>query len=242
MNTELSSTVFNGETKQLMRAGFIFSISMAIITIITFAFAMIAIPISGANAPDGGIQYPYLDTLQQFPRDYIWQFSALFLIINYLVQYSIIHSSVRENKKIFTQIGLIFAIMSGLTLLITYFTQVTIVPISLQSNETQGIALITQYNPHGLFIALEELGYILMILSFIALIPVFNIKEKYCKPINIVYGIAVVLVIIALSLISFQYGIDRKDRFEVIIISISWLVLIVNSILLSRLFSKYIKE
>jgi hypothetical protein len=77
MNTELSSTVFNGETKQLMRAGFIFSISMAIITIITFAFAMIAIPISGANAPDGGIQYPYLDTLQQFPRDYIWQFSAL---------------------------------------------------------------------------------------------------------------------------------------------------------------------
>lgn len=31
--------------------------------------------------------------------------------------------------------------------------------------ETEGITLLTQYNAHGIFIALEELGYLLMSLS-----------------------------------------------------------------------------
>ena len=37
----------------------------------------------------------------------------------------------------------------------------------------------------------------------------------------------------ALSLITINYGLDRQDRFEVAVISINWLVLIINSVLLS---------
>jgi hypothetical protein len=33
--------------------------------------------------------------------------------------------------------------------------------------ETDGIALITQYNEHGLFIAMEELGYITMSIALV---------------------------------------------------------------------------
>jgi hypothetical protein len=42
------------------QVGFYSALSTAIITLITFAFAMTAIPISGANCPGGGIEYPYL--------------------------------------------------------------------------------------------------------------------------------------------------------------------------------------
>jgi hypothetical protein len=42
------------------------------------------------------------------------------------------------------------------------------------------------------------------------------------------------------SMISIQYGLDRKDRFEIVSLSIAWLVLIVNGILLSIYFKKEI--
>jgi len=38
-------------------------------------------------------------------------------------------------------------------------------------------------------------------------------------------------------LISFNFGLDRKDRFEVVAISINWLVLIINGALLSYFFA-----
>jgi hypothetical protein len=43
--------------------------------------------------------------------------------------------------------------------------------MSLMNGQAQGIALLTQYNPYGVFIVLEELGYLLMSLSFLFLAP-----------------------------------------------------------------------
>ncbi len=36
-----------------------------------------------------------------------------------------------------------------------------------------------QYNPHGLFIALEEIGYVMMAVSFFAVAPVFFGERRY---------------------------------------------------------------
>ncbi len=33
-------------------------------------------------------------------------------------------------------------------------------------NETEGIPLMTQYNEHGIFIAMAELGFVLMSVAF----------------------------------------------------------------------------
>ena len=242
MNDVPEIRTFNYQNNRQMYAGYVISIIMAITTFITFVFAMIAVPISGAFAPDGGISYPYLETLQQFPRDYIWQYLALVLVVIYLIQFSIIHSSTNENKKSYSQIALLFSVLSTIVLLITYYTQISVVPVSLLNNETQGIALLTQYNPHGLFIALEELGYILMIISFVALVPIFQGKGKLVGSIRTIYIVASAIVLIALIILSIQYGIDRKDRFEVIIISVAWLVLIINSILIGKLFKSHLKK
>ena len=50
-----------------------------------------------------------------------------------------------------------------------YFVQFSMVPVSLMNGQSEGIALLTQYNPYGVFIVLEELGYLLMSLSFVFL-------------------------------------------------------------------------
>ena len=44
---------------------------------------------------------------------------------------------------------------------------------SILLGETEGFALLTQYNPHGVFIALEDLGYFLMGMAFVFLGALF---------------------------------------------------------------------
>jgi hypothetical protein len=216
--------------------GFYAAILTAIITVVTFGFAITAIPDAGANCRENCITYPYLDTLAQFPVDYRWMLPAIGLLLVYIILMAAIHAYAAIPRKIFSQIGLLFALIATVTLLIDYFVQFSVVPVSLMNDETEGITLLTQYNPHGLFIALEELGYLMMSLSFVFVAFVFTTKNRLEAAIRRVFIVGFVLAAIALVIISFMYGLDRQDRFEVIIISINWLVLLINGILLSMVF------
>jgi hypothetical protein len=106
------------------------------------------------------------------------------------------------------------------------------------SGEQEGITLLTQYNPHGVFIVLEELGYIMMSLSFLFVAPVFANKTRLESSIRWIFVSAFVLTIIAFTLTTLNRGLDRQDNFEIAVISIDWLVLVVNGILLSMVFRR----
>src|SRR3972149_1539900 len=218
--------------------GFYTAIFTVIMTVVTFGFAITAIPISGANCGDLCIEYPYLNTLSQFPKDYLWMPPAIILTLGYLMLMVCIHVYASSQRKIFSQIGLAFALLTTMVLVGDYFVQFSVVPISLMSGETDGITLLTQYNAHGVFIVLEELGYLLMSLSFLFMAPLFIRGNRLESAIRWVFVISFLLTLIAFTLISFNYGLDRQDRFEVALISIDWLVLIINGILLGILFKR----
>lgn len=240
MNNNTEAPLWNTVENPKLLTGVFSSYGLALTTLITFGFAMIAIPISGANAPNGDIVYPYLETIQQYPRDYIWQYLAMVLMCTYLINYIIIKELLTDTGtvKLFAKIGVAFAIISTAILLVDYYIQVNSIVISLMSKEFEGVPLLTQYNPHGVFITLEELGYITMMLSFACLVPAFWRKKH--KPIAIVYLIGFVASVIAYTLISIQFGLDKQDRFEVIIISLAWLILITNGILIGNNMRKQI--
>lgn len=233
--SELSTT-----TSSLV--GFYSAILTTVMTVVTFGFAMTAIPISGANCPEGCIEYPYLDTISQFPKDYLWMFPAIILILSYVILMVSIHSYASQQKKIFSQIGLSFAIITAVILLSAYFIQFSVVPASLINGETEGITLLTQYNPHGIFIALEDLGYLMMSLSLLFMAPVFTNKDRLETTVRWVFIVGFILTIVSLATISINYGLDRKDRFEVLAISINWFVLIINGVLLSIAFRRQLKD
>jgi hypothetical protein len=222
--------------------GFYAAISTTVITLVTFVLAMFAVPIAGANCPANCIDYPYLDTVSQFPRDYLWMFSAIILLLAYVVLMVSIHFYAPRHSKIFSQIGLSFAMMATAVLLIDYFVQFSVVPISLMSGETDGITLLTQYNAHGIFIALEELGYLLMSVSFVFVAFVFAKKGRLETAVSWLFALSFVITWGALFIISLNFGLDRSDRFEVIAITINWFVLIINGILLTVLFRRQLKE
>jgi len=230
------------EKINVYKIGYYSSIFLTIITIITFGLAMTAIPNSGAFCPGDCLEYPYLDTLTEFPQDYLWMFPAIILMITFIIFVISVHSFASEKNKLFSRISLTFAIISTTVLLVCYFIQFSVIPTSLLNGETEGIALLTQYNPHGIFVALEELGYIMMSFAFLFLAPVFANKNRIETVIRWIFIIAFILTIISFVLISIKYGIVRQDRFEVIVISIDWFVLIINGILTSIVFKKALKN
>lgn len=234
-------SVFQSEDRKLLNTGRFASLALAVSTIVTFAFAMIAIPISGSNAPEGSqFAYPFLNTLGQFPRDFIWQYLALFQIIAFLFFVNAVKANARPENRLYANFSGHLAILSAGILLANYYTQSMVVPSSLAAGHTDGIGLMIQYNPYGLFIALEELGYILMCASLLALVPVFS-KSKAGFPIKLAIILSSALVLAAFVLITAIFGLDKQDRFEVAVITIEWISLIVIGFMASGLFRREAK-
>jgi hypothetical protein len=225
-------------TPAVSRVGFAAAILTTLMTVVTFGFAIVAIPISGANCPADCIEYPYLDTVAQFPRDYLWMPAAIGLMLAYLILMTAIHYGTDPSRRIYSQLGLTFALLSTGILVSTYFVQFSVVPVSLMHGETEGITLLTQYNPHGVFIALEELGYLMMSCSFLAIALVFTQRNRIEIALRWIYLTGFALAVAALLYISLNYGLDRQDRFEVLVISINWIVLLITGGLLSVAFRR----
>jgi len=228
--------------KELVTIGFYSSIFVAVSTIITFGFAMIAIPPAGPYCPANCMDYPFLNLLKYYPRDYLWMYCSIFQLIGYVVFTVAILFQTNNSKTIFSFLGLCFAVMAVLILMSDYFVQFTVVPISVRNNELEGIPILTQYNGHGIFIALEELGYILMSLSMLFLSLTFSLKNKIELSIRIFFTLSFLGTFLSFVFYVFKYGIDKSYRFEVATITINFLVLIINGILLSIYFHKKKKE
>ena len=220
--------------------GFYASIALTILTIITFGFAMTAIPPAGPYCASNCMEYPFRDLLNYYPRDYYWMYLAIFQLFAFLIFVITIHFVATPEKKIFSFTGVAFALISTTVLLVDYFTQFAVIPISMIKNETEGIALITQYNGHGVFIALEELGYITMSIALFFLAPFFSSANLFEKSIRWFLILPFFLIVLSFILFSFLYGIDRNYRFEVTAISINWSCIIVAGILISIFFKRKI--
>lgn len=218
--------------------GFYAVILTAIITMITFGFALVAIPISGANCPGDCVDYPYFDTLGQYPRDFLWMPLAILLVLSYVTLMVSIHAYVPKDRKIFSQAGLSFGLITAGVLVSDYFIQFSVIPVSLANHETDGLAMLIQYNPHGIFIALEELGYLLMSLSFLFVGLALPGRNRLEVVIRWIFMTGFGLAMVSLVVVALRFGLGRQDRFEVMVISVNWLVLIINGFLLGRLFRR----
>lgn len=227
--------------KSILKFGFYSTLSLTILTIITWGFAMIAIPPSGPYCPGNCMSYPFLDILSYYPRDYNWMYLAIFQLFAYVIFVISNHFIAPSEKKLYGFISIAFALISVTVLLIAYYTQFSVVPISFMKGETEGIALMTQYNGHGMFIAMEELGYITMSISFLFLAPIFSVKKRLEKSIRMILIVPFLITVLSFVVYSIKFGLDRDYRFEVATITINWLVIITVGILISISIKRRIK-
>lgn len=226
----------------VLRFGVFVAMSAAVVTLITFTIAVLTPPLSGPFCQGGCFEYPYTDIASRFPGDYYWMYPAMIVALLFLVLMVCIHHYAADDKKIFSHLGVSLAVIATTVLLVNYFVQLSVVQPSLIKGETEGIALITQFNPHGFFIALDELGFLLICLAFAATVPVFSGGDAIDRSIRITFITSLTLAILFLTFVSVEYGIMREYLFEVAIISVVWLEMIIASVLLSLLFRRKLRE
>ena len=222
----------------LAKFGNYISLFTAVITIITFSIAICTPPLSGPFCKEGCFEYPYHEIISRFPRDYFWMFPAIILSFSYMVMMIAVHKVVSPERSVFSLSGVAFAVISTLILSADYFVQVSFIQPTLMAGETEGIAMLSQFNPHGLFIILEELGFITMNISFVFLAPALTESARLEKSLRLTVITGFFLMLLSFATIVFINGINREYRFEVIIISITWIELIIVSILLARYFRR----
>ena len=103
-----------------------------------------------------------------------------------------------------------------------------------------GISILTQYNPHGIFIALEEIGYLIMSLALLLLVPIFSKSIKLERAIRTIFILCFAFTFSAFIIIASRYGLNREYRFEVAAITINWFTLILAGFILSVIFRRKI--
>jgi hypothetical protein len=214
----------------------------AAIGIVAFSLAIIAVPPAGANCQSNCAPYPYMDLASRWPIDFMWQLPAICLAFAYVALMACIHQLSEDRTKIVSLVGLCLAIVAASSLAIDYYLQFAIVPVSLKAGETNGLPLLIQYNPHGIFIALEELGYWTMSVSFVLMATAVAGTGRLTAAVRWIFRLPIVVAVIAIAAYSLAYGLERQDRFEIFILSACWFALIADGILLGISYRRMARE
>jgi hypothetical protein len=228
----------NSSKVYIYRFGYWLSILLTMTTIIALAIAINTPPRSGPFCQADCITYPYTDAAQYVPRDYLWMYPAILMAPIFFIVLICIHQLSSVDKKLFSQIAVSFSIISAVVLSVDYMIQLAVMQPSFIKGELDSLSLWSQYNPHGIFIALEDLGYLMMSFSFLFMSFVFSADVKIERSIKRILQLSFILGIGSLILLAAIYGYNLEYLFECAIILINWLTLIPIGILLAIYFGK----
>jgi len=219
-----------------MRLGFWSAILLALLAVTAFALGITTPPRSGPYCTGNCIVYPFTDAAQFVPRDYNWVIPAILLVPVFVVVVACIHPCVQPGKRHLSLVGLCFASIAASIIATDYFIQFQVAEPSLLRGETAGLALFTQYNPHGLFIALEDLGYLALCIAFVFVGTAFPGAKVLARAIRWTFVAAAFLGFSCFAAMTWRFGLDLEYRFEVAIITVAWTALVVLGVMLALFF------
>jgi len=232
----MTSEIKTVSTRQgVYRLGFWSAVSTAVLAAAAFAIGIATPARSGLFCTGSCITYPYTDVTLFIPGDYLWLVPGFLLAFSFVVLMACIHSYAADNRKIYGQIGLAFALVYAALIATDYFLQFTVVIPSLLTGETAGLSLFTEYNPHGIFIALEGVGYFMMSAALLSVAVVFSggRLERAIRGLFIASFVLALGFFVGLSWLKYDIV-----AFEVAILTINWIVLIISGVLLNVLFRR----
>jgi hypothetical protein len=218
--------------------GFWAAVLTTICAAAAFALGITTPPRSGPFCTNTCIFYPYTDAAAFVPRDYVWMYPGFLLAVIFVVLVACLHSHAPDDKKLCGQLGMSFALISTVMIALDYFIQLSVLQPSLLKGETDGLTLFSQYNPHGVFIALEDLGYLMMSLAFLFVARIFSGRARLERILRWLFTMSGLLAIGSLVGLALIYGLQLEYRFEVAVLTIDWTTLIIAGVLLGFWFRR----
>lgn len=210
------------------------AILTAAMAMVSLAMAVTTLPKSGPYCQSDCVGYPYTDVAAYVPRDYLWLYPAVALALLIVVLVECIHYWIPPSRMLLSRIGIAFTIMGAGVLAVDYASQLSFLQPALLLGETEGLSPWTQYNPHGIFIALENVGYVLFNLAFLFIgLAMVGMPSTLWRVAGWIFVVGGALTLVGLAYYSAAYRSLLDYRFEVAAIVITWLALIVAPVLLS---------
>lgn len=234
----LSEDLSQGTGNSASRLGYWTALLLAALAAAAFAFGITTPPRSGPYCIGNCIVYPFTDAARFVPRDYRWIVPAILLIPVFVIVASCIHTRVEAGKRHLSLIALCFASMAAGVMSIDYFIQFQVAEPSLLHSETSGLVLFTMYNPHGLYIALEDLGYLMLCVSFLFAGVAFPHACRLERAIRWTFIVAALLGFVTFVAMTWHFGLEIEYRFEVAIITIAWIGLLALGLMLTFFFRR----
>lgn len=196
-------------------------------------------PRSGPYCAQGCVGYPYTDVAAFVPRDYLWMYPAILSVAAFVLLAACLHELVSTGRRAMSGAGLCLTAIGAGVLMIDYAIQLMVMQPSLGSGETEGLSPWSQYNPHGIFIGLENLGYATLGLAFLLLAAALSgQRSRLVRATAWVFGGGGAVTLLLLILYGAVYRARLEYRFEVVSLSVTWLALIVSGVLLGIAFAR----
>jgi len=209
---------------------------------VSFGVAATTPPRTGPfAAPGTAIAYPYNAAAAFVPRDFIWMYLAPLMLLAFLVLAACVRERAVPGRRVLGTIGLSLAVASFAVIAADYFIQLRTVQPALLRGEFDGLAIVSQYNPHGVFIALEELGFLVLGLSFAFLALALG-SSRSERAARWVFLVSSALIVAAFVGMSAYFGFELEYRFEVAAIMFGWLTLTIAGALLALAFRRGARE
>ncbi len=212
------------------------ALTTSIVALVALVTGFTTPPRSGPFCRSDCLGYPYTDAAAFVPRDYWWIYPQSLLVVLMLVLLVRIHAVAAPRGRVFSGIAVALCTVAVAVLLIDYVIQLAVLQPSLLRGETAGLSVISQYNPHGVFIALEDLGYLVLGLALLIVAGAFTRRTRLERGLRWLLLIGGALTVVGLPALAVAYGVDLEYRYEVAAIAVTWITFIVGGPLFFRWF------
>lgn len=221
----MSFTLDKEDAPSPIPAGIIMSLSA------TGAFGLaltLAPPRSGPNClTEDCVTYPFTAVAEYAPTDYWWMYPATVLPLAFVITLVLIRRSVPPSRQNVAWVAILAASAASVVLTLAYAVQLMTVQPSLKNGELDHLALWSQYNPHGLFIAFENVGYLFASLALLASAWLFPDPGALPRAIRWWCGTLGTIGVLGLPALALLLRYDLEYHYEVLSLVATWLGLLV---------------
>lgn len=214
------------------------SLFMTLTAAAALALAMtLAPPRSGPNClTEECITYPYTDIAAYLSTDYWWMYPAALLPLALVVALVSLRDAVPAGRRSALWLATLSAVAASIVLGVAYAVQLMVVRPSLAKGEAEALVLWSQYNPHGLFIALENVGYFLSCLALLTMAWLFPGAGGRDKALRWWCGTCGAIGVLGLPVLALVLRFDMEYQYEVLSLLAAWIgLLVLGPLLMIRL-------
>ena len=209
----------------------------AVVTALAAALALgigvLTPPHGGVLCASGCVQPPYTDVAGIIVAESVWIYPALVMVLGFVALTAGLHEVTPSHRCSAALAAMAFAVLSAGILVADYGVHLMAVMPSVARGEGSAVALFSMYNPHGIFIALENAGYFLMGLAFLGIGGAAGGQRRLARAIRWTFLGAGVLLVAGLPLFGMLFGADLDVRYEVFAISVAYVGLILGGTMIA---------